>query len=132
MRRVLSMLLVLLACTTGTRAQCVIYGCKATGAWGTGYNEAKIVTMKECEAFALDKCKTSGGTDCKLLSQSKKIGWWAVIATRRASSPAIFDIAEAKPTKEAAEAEARRLYKAHGGTNPMVKVTSWQVFGNHN
>ena len=132
MKRLLYLLFALLAGTTGARAQCVIYGCTSTGAWGVGYNEAKVVTMKECDATALDKCKTGGGKECRLLSKSTKTGWWAVIATRKANSPAIFDIAEAQPTREAAEAEAKKKYLAHGGTNPKVKISSWQVFGNHN
>lgn len=131
MKRILFVLSLSVAAHYPAAAQCVLYACNKTGAWGIGYNETGMTTatMAECEEAALKGCKMNNGINCKFWHRSNNGGWWAVIATKDINGKVSFELSENNVSQKEAETDVMRKYKAHGGMDAeRVAVKSWFVY----
>lgn len=115
-----------------SNAQCVIYADDNTGAFGAGYNNDNApTTYKECEDVAIKTCKEKGGANCTLLYKSSKSGWWGIITGQKSDGRNYFQGGDGYGSKEEAEREVRRKYKADGGVNAdYIKVYTWYSYSN--
>ncbi len=114
-----------------SRAQCVVYACDRTGAWGMGYNQlGHEATMRECEESAAKKCKDNGGMACKSFYKSAKGGWCAFMAGKTQNDPKVYmAISDNNTTQKQAEDNVKKKYVAMGGPYPdQVKINSWYVY----
>jgi len=112
--------------------QCVIYVDEETGAFGAGFNnDGTPTSIQDCKDMAIKLCKENGGSNCKLLYQSNKQGWWAFITGLNQSGELYFQGIDGAETKSEAENEVRKKYRQGGGKNPDdIKVYSWYVYSN--
>lgn len=133
MKSILLILLFLFIYPFFLKAQCAIYICPETGAFGAGYNiDGEPTSMQECIDLALKMCEERGGPDCEcqLLAKSNDSGWYAFISGRKEDGY-LFRGQKAANTKEEAEEAARASYKSLGGLNAdNIKIYSWYVYSN--
>lgn len=115
-----------------TKAQCVIYSCDETGAFGAGFNNDNAPTSyQECEDYAIKLCHENGGTDCAFLYKSTKSGWWGFINGHKSDGRIFFVGVDGHSSQSEAEREVRRQYREDDGYDAEnVKVYTWYAYSN--
>ena len=115
-----------------SQGQCVIYACDNTGAFGAGFNNDNApTTFDECKMVAIRECKSKGGTNCTLLYQSAKAGWWAIINGKKKDGRNFFQGSDGNSSKSAAEKSVRDKYRSEGGADAdNIHVYSWYAYSN--
>ncbi len=132
MKNVLFLILLSLVFKQYAVAQCVIYACDQTGAFGAGFNnDNQPTSMQECTDFAVRECKAKGGKDCTFLYKSTKAGWWAFVNGTKSDGRNYFQGGDGYATQAQAESAVRAKYKEGGGTNAStIKIYTWYVYSN--
>ena len=132
MKQLIFLALICFFCNTQSHGQCVIYACDNTGAFGAGFNDDnKPTTYEECKVVAVKGCKDHGGTDCTLLYQSSKKGWWGIINGKKSDGRNYFQGGDGYASKSDAESAIRRKYIDGGGVNGnSIPVTTWYSYSN--
>ena len=132
MKDLIVIMLLLLAGSQLSKAQCIIYADDHTGAWAGGYNkDGTPTTWKYCDEVALKLCKSRGGVFCQILLKENKAGWWGLISGQTADDKTLFKTGNGYASKIDAERELRSAYKKAGGVDAdRVEVVTWYVYSN--
>ena len=115
-----------------SHAQCVIYACDNTGAFGAGFNNDNApTTYAECETVAKKLCKEKGGTSCTELYRSSKAGWWGMINGKKKDGRNYFQGGDGYASKSDAERAVREKYRNDGGADAnTIQVYTWYSYSN--
>ena len=132
MSKIFFIILLSFAAAINSHGQCVIYACDNTGAFGAGYNDDnKPTTYDECKSVAIRECEGKGGTNCTLLYQSAKAGWWGLINGKKSGGRNFFQGGDGYSSKNEAEEAVRRKYRDDGGLDAdNVRVYTWYSYSN--
>lgn len=110
-------------------AQCVVYTCEKTGAFGGGYNNDNTPTsFQECTDMALKTCREKGGTHCELMHQSDVAGWWAIAMGNTTDDKYLWQGVQGEASQYEAEQHVKQEFAKANGFDPQV--FSWYVYSN--
>ncbi len=113
-------------------AQCVVYTCDKTGAFGAGFNnDNEPTSYQDCEDYAYKLCRDEGGTACTFMYKSTKSGWWGFISGHKSNGNLFFQGGDGYSSQSEAEREVRKKYRDRGGYDAEnAEVVTWYCYSN--